>query len=133
MEENHPQSFEERIINYLRGQEIFVEDDFRTFSVVEKLRPEEEIGIILDEIVDKVINRILCKDRYENTRLWHNQYPLFDMSHIIPGFCIGKKTCNVFNIRINRIGNDTDKKSVIRHKSYLILYNCSVYKLRYLV
>lgn len=94
-------NFEDQIINYLREQEIFAEDHLRTFSLI--VPPEEEVGIILDEIIDTVIKRTACKDRYDYTKLWHNQFPLFDFCDIIPDFCIGKSltTCRKFNQQLH--------------------------------
>lgn len=102
------QTFEERIISYLKCQEILGEDNLnQSFTLIDAIAPEEEVGIILAEIVDKVIKRVVCRDRYENIRLWHNQFPLFDLSHIIPDFCIGKN----FFIVIGHMQQPTQRNS----------------------
>lgn len=84
-----PHSFEETILTYLRSQVAAPEDlSFDLEEVV--VNPEDEIKIILEEIILKVNKRIACRDRYENLKTWHNQYPLFDLTMILPDFCIGK-------------------------------------------
>ncbi|KAG5873451.1 hypothetical protein JTB14_007218 [Gonioctena quinquepunctata] len=90
MVEKIPQSFEDTILFYLRGQEIWPED-FNIHLEAKVDNPAENIHDILDDLLLKVHKRIACKDRYENLKQWHNQYPLFDLSVFIKDFCIDEE------------------------------------------
>lgn len=91
MERETRQSLEERIIRYLRSQEIVGEVTLQpSFSLLDqRIAPEEDVGILLEQIISNVHKCVACKDKYANVTLQHNQYGLFDLSHIIPDFCIG--------------------------------------------
>lgn len=93
------QSYEERIISYLRSQEIFGEDDFQVPTTVDHCTPEEVIGDVLNEVINNVIKRIICHDKFENTTLGHNQYPLFDLSNIITDFCMNEDIMKQISFR----------------------------------
>lgn len=82
-----PQNFEETIINYLKSQESYPE---HLDLLSPEQSPEQEIRDILEEILFKVDKRIVCRDRYDNLKSWHNQYTLFELSSIIPDFCMGE-------------------------------------------
>lgn len=115
MENDLPKSFEEDIIGYLKNQEIFAEDDiFPSFSLQDQLSPEQEISNVLEEILNRVCKRIFCRDRYENIRLEHNQYPLFDLSHIIPDFCMDEDTMEQLTFRESVLISEIDSLSSSR-------------------
>nr|XP_023028736.1 ciliogenesis-associated TTC17-interacting protein-like [Leptinotarsa decemlineata] len=89
MVEKIPESFEETILYYLRGQEIWPEAPFEVKLGEDKDEyAVENVQEILSDLLLKVEKRIACKDRYENLKLWHNQYPLFDLNDFIPDFCM---------------------------------------------
>lgn len=84
------QNYEERILTYLRRQETFDKDEFLLPIPVDEDTTKEVIGDVLNKLINNVIKRVICRDKYENMRLNHNQYPLFDLSHIIPDFCMSE-------------------------------------------
>ncbi|KAJ8956316.1 hypothetical protein NQ318_015054 [Aromia moschata] len=79
------QSLEDAILAYLKQQEG-VPEDYNFLEHVYEI--EDDIKYVLEDLLLKVNKRIACRDRYENLKEWHNQYPLFNLNDYIPGFCI---------------------------------------------
>nr|CAI5856961.1 unnamed protein product [Callosobruchus analis] len=90
MVEEMPASLEETIISYLKGQEVFPESDYGEARYEENAEAlvEAKVRLILEELLLKVNKRIVCKDRYQNLKTWHSQYPLFDLEDFFPDFCV---------------------------------------------
>lgn len=85
-----PETLEDTILSYLKGQEDVGEGFTDFVRDVKNVSAEEEVKDVLEELLVTVNKRIACRDRYDNIKNWHHQYPLFDLSHYIPSFCIGK-------------------------------------------
>lgn len=85
-----PKTLEDTILTYLKYQEDFPEDYADFTCEVESLTAEEEVKNVLEELLLTINKRIACRDRYDNLKQWHHQYPLFDLANYIPHFCIGK-------------------------------------------
>ncbi|XP_050502658.1 ciliogenesis-associated TTC17-interacting protein-like [Diabrotica virgifera virgifera] len=82
-----PQSFEARVLSYLKAQEhLNWGEAFE--EIEEEETPEQHAQAILQEILLKLNKRIVCQDRYDNLKENHNQFPLFNLEDIIPDFCI---------------------------------------------
>lgn len=95
-----PQSIEETILRYLRSQEEFPEYEYDEEPTVLDLKEnaEEKVRNLLENLLLKVNKRIVCKDRYDNLKAWHGQYPLFNLEDYIPDFCLGMWGHNIYMI-----------------------------------
>ncbi|XP_072382624.1 ciliogenesis-associated TTC17-interacting protein isoform X2 [Diabrotica undecimpunctata] len=81
------QSFEARVLSYLKAQEhLNWGEAFE--EIEEEESPEQHVQAILQEILLKLNKKIVCQDRYDNLKENHNQFPLFNLEDIIPDFCI---------------------------------------------
>lgn len=83
-----PTNFQDEIIKYLQQQEHF--SGYAECSVDEKVSKIREEHELLVEDVTNLINSLVDRIVQHEARMKaHNQYPLFDLSKIIPGFYIG--------------------------------------------
>ncbi|CAH1982201.1 unnamed protein product [Acanthoscelides obtectus] len=101
MAESLPESLEDTIISYLKGQEICPESDYDEAKYKENAEAlvGEKVKLILEELLLKVNKRVVCKDRYQNLKTWHNQYPLFDLEDFFPDFCVDEDTMRALSFR----------------------------------
>ncbi|KAJ8916532.1 hypothetical protein NQ315_000174 [Exocentrus adspersus] len=106
-----PETLEDTILSYLRDQEVYCGEAYDETVDVKSFTAEEEVKDILHDLVVKVNKRIACKDRYDNLKLWHHQYPLFNLEDFIPDFCIDEEMLRKLAFRENLFISELDSLS----------------------
>ncbi|CAH1118464.1 unnamed protein product [Phaedon cochleariae] len=107
--ESNKATFEEAILSYLKGQELWPEDDFEVKPPDDNA--EENVEELIKELVMKVNKRIACKDRYENLKQLHNQYPLFDLNDYFSDFCMDEELMEKLSFRETLLISELDATS----------------------
>lgn len=82
-----PSNFQDEIIKYLKHQERFLAYAESSDEKIANIQQEQELLVEdVTNLIDSLVELIVKHDARMKA---HNQYPLFDLSKIIPEFYIG--------------------------------------------
>lgn len=81
-----PSNFQDEIIKYLQQQERF--SVYAECSSDEKILQQEQ-QLLVDDVTNLIDSMVDLIVKHDARMKAHNQYPLFDLSKIIPEFYIG--------------------------------------------